>query len=240
VVLILARMVSPNEFGSSISNTAYITFDMFTGTILSMDPYSLTEEQIEQMATGMADTIPLIIYAHRQITRENSPIENVVLDLSNNTGGAVDTAVFVIAWYLGEADLAYQDQNTGLLSALTYRADVNLDREFDERDVLTGKNLYCLISPVSFSCGNLVPASFKSSQKVTLIGRKSGGGSCNVKFASTVWGSFFNMSGEKNLSILKNGSMYDIDQGIDPDYYLSKLSHFYDRQKLTEIINNMD
>ena len=223
-----------------IGNTAYITFDQFSATALAMDPYSLTEEQMEQLAMESADTVPLVIYAHRQITRENSPVENVVLDLSNNTGGATDAAAFVISWYLGAADLAFQDQNTGIMSALAYRADVNLDREYDDRDVLTGKNLYCLISPVSFSCGNLVPASFKSSQKVTLIGRKSGGGSCAVRYASTAWGTFFKMSGPVNLSVLKNGSLYDIDTGIDPDYYLSKLSSFYDRQKLTEIINRMD
>ena len=186
------------------------------------------------------DTVALIIYANRQIKRENSPIENVVIDLSNNPGGAIDAAAFVIAWYLGEADLAYQDQSTGMLSASAYRADVNLDREFDERDTVSDKNLYCLISPNSFSCGNLVPACFKASQKVTLIGRKSGGGSCNVQFASTAWGSFFKMSGQRNLSTLKNGSMYDIDQGIDPDYYLSKLTSFYDREKLAETINRMD
>ena len=179
------------------------------------------------------------MYAHRQINRENSPIENVVIDLSNNIGGAIDTAAFVIAWYLGEADLAYQDQNTGTLSASAYRADVNLDREFDERDVLTGKNLYCLISPVSFSCGNLVPCVFKESAKVTLLGRTSGGGSCSVMNVSTAWGTSFQISGKNRLSFLKNGSFYDIDRGADPDFVLLKPSQYYDRKSLTEYINSL-
>ncbi len=121
------------------------------------------------------DTLGLIIQAHEQITRENSPIENVVLDLSNNTGGDVDAAVFVLGWLLGEAPFSVKDMSTGAMSTSVYRADVNLDRTFDEKDTVLDKNLYCLISPVSFSCGNLVPAALKSSQKVTLLGRTSGG-----------------------------------------------------------------
>lgn len=53
------------------------------------------------------------MYAHAQITRENSPIENVVLDLSLNTGGALDAAVFTIAWFLGECNLQFTDAITG-------------------------------------------------------------------------------------------------------------------------------
>ena len=226
-----------------IGNTAYITFDQFASPILNGGEliYSLTEEEIEAAALGdPADTIALAVYAHRQINRENSPIENVVLDLSNNIGGGYDIAVFITAWFLGTADIAFQDQSTGALSALAYRADVNLDRIFDEQDCLTDKNLYCLISPVSFSCGNLVPACLKSSQQVTMIGRQSGGGSCSVQYETTAWGTSFKISGHRNISMLKNGSFYDIDQGVVPDYYLSKLSSFYDRVKLTDIINNMD
>ncbi len=222
-----------------VGNTAYITFDHFQTKIADgVDYYSLTDEELEKLAPE--DNLSLIIYAHRRINRENSPIENVVIDLSNNAGGTVDAAVFTIAWFLGEADIAFQDKCTGALSSVVYRADVNLDRVFDDRDVLKGKNLYCLMSPVSFSCGNLVPAAFQSSQKVTLIGRQSGGGSCIVQPMITTWGTLYQFSGSKCMSVIRNGSLYDIDQGIPPDYYISQISNFYDRQKLTEIINRMD
>ena len=49
----------------------------------------------------------------------------------------------------------------------------------------------------------------------------------------------FQISSARRLSFLKNGSFYDIDQGIAPDYYLSKLSSFYDRRLLTEYINGL-
>lgn len=222
-----------------VGNTAYVTFDHFQSKIADgVDYYSLSEEELLELAPE--DNLSLIIYAHKRINRENSPIENVVIDLSNNPGGKVDAAVFTIAWFLGEADIAFQDKCSGAMSSVAYRADVNLDREFDSRDVVTDRNLFCLISPVSFSCGNLVPAAFQNSQKVTLIGRQSGGGSCIVQPMITTWGTLYQFSGSKCLSVIRNGSMYDIDQGIPPDYYLSKTDHFYDREKLTEIINRMD
>ena len=75
-----------------IGNTAYITFDSFDSDYYGQAYYAAAEkgEEIPD------DTLGLIIYAHSQITREGSPIENVVLDLSCNSGGAVDAAVFVI------------------------------------------------------------------------------------------------------------------------------------------------
>ncbi len=185
------------------------------------------------------DTLGLIIYAHAQITREGSPIENVVLDLSNKTGGAVDAAIFVLGWLLGDVPFSVKDMATGAMSTSVYRADVNLDRSFDEKDTVQDKKLYCLISPVSFSCGNLVPAALKSSQKVTLLGRTSGGGSCIIQPLSTAYGTVFQISSAMRMSFLKNGSFYDIDKGIEPDYYLNNLTSFYDRNMLTDYINNL-
>ena len=194
-----------------VGNTAYITFDGFN--IQNGTDYYDAAAQGELIQ----DTIGLIIYANSQIYHENSPIENVVIDLSNNYGGRVDAAVFLISWLLGEAEISLEDAFTGAQSTLVYRADVNLDRQFDEYDTLSDKQVYCLISPVSFSCGNLVPAVCKYHQAVTLIGRTTGGGACTVKSICTAWGTMFQMSGSHRLSFRKNGSFYDIDEGVDPD-----------------------
>ena len=216
-----------------VGNTAYITFDNFTMNYNGSDYY-----EIDNVDDMLGDTVGLIIYAHAQITRENSPIENVVLDLSNNLGGSVDAAIFVMSWFLGEAPFSVKDMNTGALSTATYRADVNLDKVYDEKDTVADKNLFCIVSPVSFSCGNLVPAALKASNKVILLGRTSGGGSCVVQPLSTAWGTIFQISGSRRMSFLKNGSFYDIDLGVDPNYSISKPEKFYDREKLTDYINN--
>ena len=217
-----------------VGNTAYITFDHFTSNY-----YAPAFYEGKESGEMPDDTIGLIIHAHEQITREGSPIENVVLDLSNNTGGDVDAAVFVLGWFLGDAPFSVKDTSTGAMSTSVYRADTNLDRKFDADDTVSDKNLYCLISPVSFSCGNLVPAALKSSQKVTLLGRTSGGGSCVVQPVSSAWGTVFQISGAQRMSFLKNGSFYDIDQGIEPDYYIDHIENFYNRAALTDYINSL-
>ena len=220
-----------------VGNTAYITFDSFAiPNPNDMDSYYRAEDANEFADT---DTIGLIMKAHEQITREDSPIENVVLDLSNNEGGAADAAVFVLGWLLGEASIGVENTMTGAMSSAIYRADANRDRKFDEKDTVADKNIYCLISPYSFSCANLVPCALKDSNKATLLGRTSGGGSCMVQFASSAWGSSFRISSPKRLSFLKNGSFYDIDRGAEPDYQISTPEKFYDRQALTDYINSL-
>ncbi len=216
-----------------VGNTAYITFDKFTKE--SAGNYY---EKIKQGIVPQ-DTIGLIIYAHNRIYRDDSPIENVVIDLSNNTGGSVNAAVLTVAWFLGEASLSVKDTFTGALSTAVYRADVNLNREFDDGDTVSEKKLYCLVSPVSFSCANLAAAAFKASDRVTLLGRPTSGGSCAVQFLSSAWGAYFDISGPSRMSFQKNGSFYDIDQGVEPDFTISKIENFYDREALTEYINRL-
>ena len=222
-----------------VGNTAYVTFDSFD---ILRSPEEYYEEEIEvetDPAAEPLDTVALLIYAHEQICRENSPIENVVIDLSLNGGGAIDAAAFVAAWFLGEGALSIRSSLTGAVSTGIYRGDTNLDGKFDDKDTVSDKNLYCIISPYSFSCGNLLPNILKASHRVTLLGQTSGGGSCSVLPLSTASGSLFQISSPNRMSYMKNGSYYDIDTGIDPDCLIVKPDNFYDREALTEYINQL-
>ena len=223
-----------------VGNTAYITFDSFERNEIHMkDYYSKIPAVPTDLADDSIDTIDLIIYAHSQICREDSPVENVVLDLSLNGGGAMDAGMFAAAWLLGEASLSIRNSMTGAVSTGTYRADTNLDGVFDEADTVSDKNLYCLIGPYCFSCGNLVANLVKTSHMGTLLGQTSGGGSCIVLFLSTANGAMFRISSPYQMSHLNNGSYYDIDTGIDPDCVIVKTENFYDREALTEYINQL-
>jgi len=215
-----------------VGNTAYITFDTFRDNVSSAYYTALDED-----GSLPDDTVSLIILAHNRIYRKDSPVENVVIDLSCNSGGSLNAAAFVLSWVLGEAPVSLQDTLTGATSTAIYRVDTNLDRVFDSNDQVDDKNVYCLISPCSFSCGNLVPAAFKASGRVTLLGRTSGGGSCLVQHAATAWGTYFQISGLQRMSYMKNGVYYDIDQGVEPDFVIDKIANFYDREALTAYIN---
>ena len=218
-----------------VGNTAYISFDSFDMNTDDPDVYYRAED----VADLPDDTVGLIMKAHAMINREDSPIENIVLDLSANGGGATDAAVFTIAWFLGEAAIGMNDTMTGAMCSTTYRGDTNRDRQFDESDAVTDKNLFCLISPFSFSGGNLVPCMLKESGKVTLLGRTSGGGACVVQPVSSAWGTSFAISGPRRMSFLKNGAFYDVDRGADPDFVLPTPAQYYDRAALTDYLNSI-
>ena len=221
-----------------IGDTAFITFNTF-----SMDRSNTEEYYHLENPDDPQDTVELILYAHRQITREDSPVKNIVIDLSLNGGGNATAAVFVTAWFAGRAVIDLRDPLTGAQSIVNYMADVNLNGIFnnDPGDTVAGGNynLYCLISPYSFSCGNLLPGCFRESGVVTLIGQKSGGGSCVVRPCTTASGAVFQISGSKQLSTVINGSFYNIDQGIEPDIRLTKNESFYDREGLVDLIHSI-
>ena len=218
-----------------VGDTAYITFDSFTHP----------EEDIDYMSDPtedeLYDTVRLIQYSRDKILRPDSPVKNVVMDLSNNSGGAAATAAYVIAFYLGLGDMSVVNTMTGAAGTAAYHIDTNRDGKFDREDYLAGKdlNLYCLISPFSFSSGNLVPNVFMNSPRVTLIGMTSGGGSCGVQPMSTAGGTMLQISGYKRISLLKNGSYDDIDRGATPDFHIAKIRDFYDRERMTEWLDGL-
>lgn len=213
-----------------VGDTAYVTFNSFM---------SATEDYYQHAPTSEAeDTFGICAYAHQQITK-NSGIANVVLDLSANTGGESRAALYALSWFLGEGAVSVQSAATGGVATTVYRSDLNLDHVFDEKDTLEDKNLYCLISPMSFSCGNLVPSFFKNSGKVTLLGQNSGGGACSVQSLVSGTGTILTISSQRVLSRVINGSFYDIDQGVAPDDPISQLSNFYNRSWLTHAIDDI-
>ena len=219
-----------------LGDTAIVTFDQFT--VSKNDYYK--EANLDEPE----DSIELIAYAHKQITRKGSPIKNVVLDLSCNVGGSGGSAAFVISWFTGGRQIGLRDTITDAQSVCLYAGDVNLDGEYSEDDSLAplvddGQiNLYCLTSPLSFSCGNLVPSALKGSG-VTLIGQTTGGGSCVVLPCTAACGTQFNISGPAQVSTIKNGSFYNADAGINPDVPITRLETYFDRQQLVEFIHEL-
>ena len=227
-----------------VGNTAYITFDSFIDPVIEY--YDLFTEGTLDLETlsqfYMYDTFGLVIYANAMINRENSPIENVVIDLSCNGGGSSNAAAYITAWVLGKCSFTVRNNATSATYANNYKADTDLDGTITESDALDMDRLdvYCLISPSSFSCGNLVPSLFKADGRVTLIGQKSAGGSCGMMDVSTADGTVFSISSYNEFCNAKNGSYYSVDEGVEPDIYIKHIEKLYDRAWLTEYINNID
>jgi len=212
-------------------DTAFVTFDRFSAP---------TSDYYTTPATKDAtDTFGVCEYAHSQIFRENSPIKNVVLDLSCNSGGAIDAGMYVAGWFLPYGILNIRNTLTGAVGSFTYRSDVNLDGIYDKTDNLSSKHLYCITSPASYSCSNFVANIFKESDQVRLLGRRTSGGSCVVQYLTMADGTFFQTSGNKELVRQHNGSFYTIDQGVDVDVNIDSYSDFFYRPALTKMIDSL-
>lgn len=215
-----------------IGNTAYVTFDEFDELEKDADYYN------EPPTADTKDTVGLLLYAFSQITRQDSPVENVVFDLSLNGGGDQTTTCFMLSMILGGSSMTVIDTQTGGYVHECFKADANLDGVFDEKDSLADYNLFCITSPLTFSCGNMAASELKYSNKVTMLGQTSGGGTCIVIPLTLADGTFFRVSSCRRMSHIKNGALYDIDLGVEPDIYIGKPSVFYDREALTKDLNS--
>lgn len=216
-----------------IGNTAFVTFDTFKSN--TIDYYKNSPVNGDYY-----DEIGLISYAHSMITREDSPIENVVIDLAANTGGHMDGGIYLVSWVLGNAIMHISDPIRNAEGTYMYRADINLDGVFDQNDTISNKNVYLVTSPITFSCANYVTSAFKEAGTVGVIGMTSGGGGCCVYFGSTVDGCGLAISNSLSMSSYKNGSYYSIDQGIEPDYKIDDADVLFNHSLLADFVNSLN
>jgi len=186
------------------------------------------------------DTVAFI-YAVNKVIQATAGIENIVLDMSCNGGGANHSACFVLAWMLGRCDFDFKNPISGAKWSINYKADVNMNGTAGEDvDTVKDKNLFCLVSPCSFSCGNMVPAMLKASDRVTILGVTSSGGSSCVQMSSAADGTTFRMSSKYVMSVSKNGSYYDIDRGVEPHYFINVPANFYNIATIDALVKKIN
>lgn len=213
-------------------DTAIITFDSFTAD--REDYYT----QADRANPG--DTVEMISHAQARITREGSPVRNLVLDLSCCRGGSVDAAVFTAAWLRGSALIGVRNILTGALSAEGVRADVNLDGVFDQKDLLPSYvHVYVLTSRNTFSCASLVAAAVKGKAGITLLGAPTGGGGSLDRLCTTASGAEYRIPGTLQTGVFIEGAFYRPEGGTEPDFVISNVDTFYNRTLLTEFIKSL-
>lgn len=216
------------------TKTAFVTFDNFREP--SSDYYTTPA------TADASDTFGIIEYAHSQIFATGSTVKNVVLDLSCNGGGSISAGVYTLGWFLPYGIFSDKNTLTGAQGSFTYASDVNMDGVYNADDRLINSernrnfNLYCLISPASFSCSNLVASAFKDSDQIRLIGRHTSGGGCTVQHLSMADGTLFATSSNRQVSSVRNGAFTSIDDGVEADITLDTYLDFYNRAALAKRI----
>ena len=221
-----------------VDKTAYITIAKFNNTGLNYADSSIRENLANYIAD---DTIALIAYANAQIKRDGSPIENVVIDISETRGNDLNAAAYAIGWILGRADINIQDGYWGAYKNQVYQSDVDFDGQITANDQLdTGAyNVYCLIGENTRDYGNLAASILKNSTSVTLVGQSTGGGSHNILTALMPTGTVLEFAGADNYCTVKAGAHISIAAGIEPDVYIKDMTILSDRYMLESVLANI-
>lgn len=227
-----------------VGDTIILSFNGFSFPDLDEVDYyekTMTKDDLWSVYNQRQDLIGLLQYAHSRVADPDSKIKNVVIDLSCNGGGEVDAGICLLSWIMGEAPVSLKDKATGAETTTYYRYDANFDGVFDEKDTLEyyGVNAYCIVSPTTFSCANMVACALKESQKAILLGSTTGGGTCAILPFCTADGVIMNISGRLEISVVKNGTYYHVDRGVDPDYRISNMETMFNRQKLVDYIHSI-
>ena len=223
---------SSAPLGNSIdeaNKTFYIAFNQFTEC---PDGSLYNEATYKDQATINANTAAQFASAYRYLSSEEAKgkIDTVVVDLATNEGGASDSLLYALCTLVGEAKVLTRNPLTGAKNDSRIKADLNLDGMIDDKDVGLvdkGYNVAILSSQYTFSCGNALPALAKySSPKIKTLGETSGGGACVLRSTMSDIGSSFVLSGLTEISVEKNGSIVNVDKGVEADVSIAQSSMF--------------
>jgi len=147
-------------------------------------------------------------------------VENVVIDLSYNTGGNIG-AVLRIFGYMTDDQLLYHSQNPADGSAVTY----HIESSYTPYEY----NWYIISSSVTFSAANMMVSMAQELDIATVMGQPSSGGASSIGTIITPDGTCLLVSTNNVLStrIGTTPETYEyisVESGIDVDYLMSNVT----------------
>ena len=206
------------------SGTAFIGFDEFT--IISEDLLSMIDFADEE--TINANTATIFANAYSKITSSvnKDKVKYVVVDLSSNEGGAIDTVIYGLGVLLGEVTIDTIDPLSGAHTKTVYQVDINNDQKIDANDkslAELGYKIVFLNSDYTYSSANAMAVFAKEiNNKVYAVGEKTHGGPCSLRNTSDALGGIFTQSG-LNVLAKKSGDKYtNIEGGVAADQATDK------------------
>ena len=215
----------------------------------------------EELAAGKIavpnDTMGLFYRSFYTILNDDdyAKVENVIIDLSCNSGGIIIACQKALAYLLGHGNMLQYDVHTDTTYHSYTTCDLNLDGKIDSADTAyyqrlvnstyidengneqtNGRslNFAILTSFNSFSCGNFFPVSCYDAN-IPIIGERSGGGSCTVMKAATADGLPYNYSGSWRWTF-SDGS--NVENGVPVTKELT-YDQFYDDEALQNVMNEL-
>ena len=218
---------------TKVGNTAYCQFESFMCDDSGWRKFYKGEGPRPTVKEYPNDWLVILIDAIERA--QNDPeVKNLIIDTSTNGGGSSDIVIFITSLICNKPDMYWENTLTGQKMKSSFDVDRNLDGKFDEKDkdVKLNMNIGLVISPCSFSCGNMLPALLKD-YGICLLGKQSGGGSCCVLYNPSAEGFGYRYSTHRARLINLKGE--NIDEGIKPDYELD-FNDFFDIAKVGSLI----
>jgi uncharacterized repeat protein (TIGR02543 family) len=242
----LTKTILGSELGleADVTYMVQIRFDedlnlMYIGI---MDKAPLIYSDVWPFTVGVLDTVlsDSAVYMEMmldQITGLYPNLENIILDLSWNTGGNVG-ALYRIVGFITDQPFRVSgiDGDTGgVSSSYVY---------IDGIPSYSHLNWSLLITPVTFSAANSMATIFKENNLGIIIGKQSGGGACSITPVLLPSGTAFTMS-SNNINAYRIGTGTAEDPyefihnefGIAPDYPIA-INLIYHSSTLLDIIYN--
>ncbi|WP_029906308.1 S41 family peptidase [Mycoplasmopsis opalescens] len=223
----------PMLFHNYKKNFAVIKFDKFEVKRPEIGQNKSTFDFVYEAVKNVRSYNSSVKKYASHLNKNYKKVENIVIDLSTNGGGAIASMIRVLG-ILTDKNIPINNFNT--LNKIGYfeqwEVDVDLDKNY-KNDAATEFNYYVLIGPNTYSAANLFASIVKDLKLGTLIGKRSSGGGSAILPLVLPDGTNFIISGPQTLRNVQNQS---IEYGIDPDIKI-ELKDFYDFDYLDNIIN---
>ncbi len=213
--------------GKIYNNTAYLKIDEFV--------YATKGESIKN--SDVSNDTYTFMYVALNTLKQYPYINNVVIDLTQNTGGTVISGLELLSFMTNDKIVWSFESLNGEYGYQEVVVDNNFDGDLTDLDAFTNYNYFIEISDVSFSCANLVPFIAKEYKFATIIGQTSAGGMGVVDYAVLPDGTYFQYSSAIKLNCHKNQeSGRSCEDGVEPDITIPYNS-LYDYLYIDSIIN---
>ncbi len=240
--------VKPADYGEQrldfAGDTAVIFFSHFMDTSTERKPAyymdGMTEEDAEK------DNFAYFYNCFKEI-QQHEEVKNVVINLSDNGGGAAAGLINVLGFLSedGEACFTNRDMVTGSYREEWYHVDTNLDGVADDQDGFGGQyDFYIMCSGSSYSCGTALPYLAQQSGTAKIIGAQPGGGDCVVGTFVDAYGRYAVFSGmmkigkETESGFVSDEKATTLDYNMMPSLLDIGLVPWFDANGIAEAVHN--
>ncbi len=213
------------------NNIAYLIYDEFVYDS-SKDFY---ETAVTKGLTG-SDGFAYLYYYLNYIKKTYPNVDKVVIDISLNSGGYVDSAFDMVGFIKEDFHVNFKNTSTKSNIKINLNTDCNLNKNFEDLDSFEGVfDFYILTSNASFSCANTFAGMLKDEKAATILGEDAAGGACVVQKATLIDGIQLNISGSIAFCDDNNNIIED---GVKVDYKIDRIN-MYSQSYMNWFINNL-